>query len=54
MKVSEIIGELQERLELYGDIEVYVTDQTGDNCYVVEDITATVNDNGDSYIEIVI
>jgi hypothetical protein len=48
MKASELIKELQERIELYGDCDVILWDEDSkENRYCLVGVTADVADEGD-------
>ena len=50
MKASELIKELQERIELYGDCDVILWDEDSKtNKYNLFNVTADVADEGDEY-----
>jgi hypothetical protein len=46
LKASELIKELQERIVLWGDVEVTVYDMARQEASAVSDVSADVNDNG--------
>lgn len=56
MKASELIKELQERIEMYGDCDVILWDEDSKaNKYNLVGVTADVADDGDdlpTYIEL--
>ncbi|MCE5220127.1 MAG: hypothetical protein LLF98_02370 [Clostridium sp.] len=56
MLASELIKELQERIEMYGDCKVILWDEdTKENKYHLINVTADVADEGDnleSFIEL--
>lgn len=48
MKASELIKELQERIDLYGDCDVILWDEDSkSNRYYLVSVTADVADEGD-------
>lgn len=55
LKVSELISELQERLEMYGDIPVFAHYESDFNPIAVIDVFADFDDDfGTQYIEIIL
>lgn len=49
MRASELIKELQERIEIYGDCDVILWDEDSKaNRYNLVSVTADVSDSGDS------